>query len=288
MAISTIPSAGVSADTLVATDIAANAITASELADDAVDTAAIAANAVTTAKITNLNVTAAKVASDVATTAGTQTFTNKTLTAPTLTTPALGTPASGVVTNLSGVLPSGVTGGSGLDAVAVTVASGEVIKVVSRANTTQTLVTGSTYTGSDCYHNITTTNGNYVWVIASCPINVYIGSVAVDSASMAMQIWHSTDDGSSDAYSYIQDIQGGATTDKQHAAHTHNYTGNLPAYFSKHNLQTMQFLHGPITGTAQYYKVYIKYNGHTGTGHAAIMNPDSNTWGGMTLMEVKA
>jgi len=47
----------------------------------------------------------------------TQTLTNKTLTAPTLTTPALGTPASGVVTNLSGVLPVGVTGGSGLNAV---------------------------------------------------------------------------------------------------------------------------------------------------------------------------
>jgi hypothetical protein len=46
---------------------------------------------------------------------GTQTLTNKTLTSPVLTTPALGTPASGVVTNLSGVLPSGVTGGSGLD-----------------------------------------------------------------------------------------------------------------------------------------------------------------------------
>ena len=43
-----------------------------------------------------------------------QTLTNKTLTSPTLTTPALGTPASGVVTNLSGVLPVGVTGGSGL------------------------------------------------------------------------------------------------------------------------------------------------------------------------------
>ena len=45
-----------------------------------------------------------------------QTLTNKTLTSPTLTTPALGTPASGVVTNLSGVLPVGVTGGSGLTA----------------------------------------------------------------------------------------------------------------------------------------------------------------------------
>jgi hypothetical protein len=69
---------------------------------------------IATADIADGSVTAAKVASDVATTAGTQTFTNKTLTAPTLTTPALGTPASGVVTNLSGVLPSGVTGGSGL------------------------------------------------------------------------------------------------------------------------------------------------------------------------------
>ena len=63
---------------------------------------------------------------------GTQTLTNKTFVAPALGTPAsgvisactssgmvltapvLGTPASGVVTNLSGVLPVGVTGGSGL------------------------------------------------------------------------------------------------------------------------------------------------------------------------------
>ena len=42
MAISKIPGAGVSADTLEAGDIAANAIGASELADNAVDTAAIA------------------------------------------------------------------------------------------------------------------------------------------------------------------------------------------------------------------------------------------------------
>jgi hypothetical protein len=48
---------------------------------------------------------------------GTQTLTNKTLTSPVLTTPALGTPASGVVTNLSGVLPVEVTGGSGLSLV---------------------------------------------------------------------------------------------------------------------------------------------------------------------------
>ena len=95
MAISKIASAGITADfdnTLTAADLAPNSVDTSELVDDAV--------------------TAAKVASDVATTAGTQTLTNKTFVAP-----ALGTPASGVVTNLSGVLPVGVTGGSGLTAV---------------------------------------------------------------------------------------------------------------------------------------------------------------------------
>ncbi len=135
MAISKIPGAGVSADTLEAGDIAAGAIGTSELAADAVTGAELADNAVNsehytdvsidTAHLGNLQVTAAKVASDVATTAGTQTFTNKTLTAPTLTTPALGTPASGVVTNLSGVLPVGVPGGSGLTALG-TVASGSI------------------------------------------------------------------------------------------------------------------------------------------------------------------
>ena len=51
MAISKIPGAGVSADTLEAGAIAANAIGASELADNAVDTAAIATNAVTATEI---------------------------------------------------------------------------------------------------------------------------------------------------------------------------------------------------------------------------------------------
>ena len=163
--------------------------------------------------------------------------------------------------------------------------TGHILNMTSRANKTQTHVTGSTYTASDCYHNITTTNGNYVWVMATCPVNVYSGSAAVDSVTMNLQIWHSTDNSS---FSYMQNIQGGATTDKQHAMWSHNYSGNLDAHFSKHTVQTMQFLHGPVTGTSQYYKVYLKYTGHTGTGHAAIMNPDSNIWGGMTLMEVQA
>ena len=103
----------------------ADALLASDLAPDSVDSSELVDGSIDTSHIGNLQVTAAKVASDVATTAGTQTLTNKTLTAPTLTTPALGTPASGVVTNLSGVLPVGVTGGSGLTALG-TVTSGNL------------------------------------------------------------------------------------------------------------------------------------------------------------------
>ena len=107
--------------------------TLAEFSDD-IASADIADDAVTTAKILNLNVTAAMVAADVATTAGTQTLTNKTLTGPVMTAPVLGTPASGVATNLTsipaaaitGVLPVGVTGGSGLDAVS----AGKVLQVV--------------------------------------------------------------------------------------------------------------------------------------------------------------
>ena len=116
----------VTADKIVAgavvADVAADSITNTHMADDAIDSAQLAAGAVDTAHLGNLQVTAAKVAADVATTAGSQTVSIKTLVAP-----ALGTPASGVATNLTaipaaavgGVLPVGVTGGSGLDALSV-------------------------------------------------------------------------------------------------------------------------------------------------------------------------
>ena len=101
--------------------MALDKVTTGLIADNAIDSDQYVDGSIDSAHVGNLQVTAAKVASDVATVAGSQTLTNKTLTAPTLTTPALGTPASGVVTNLTGVLPVGVTGGSGLNAIDGTV-----------------------------------------------------------------------------------------------------------------------------------------------------------------------
>ena len=92
-----ITSAKIVADTIAAGDLAPNSVDSSELVDGSIDTSHIGAN----------QVTAAKVAADVATTAGTQTFTNKTLTSPVLTTPALGTVATGNLSNTAIVYPAG-------------------------------------------------------------------------------------------------------------------------------------------------------------------------------------
>ncbi|MEE3228228.1 MAG: hypothetical protein VX237_03910 [Chloroflexota bacterium] len=95
---------------------------------------------------------------------GTETLTNKTLTAPTLTTPALGTPASGVVTNLSGVLPAGVTGGSGLTALG-TVATGnlaDVDIVMPRFKEIDTFYYGTTTTSTTTgQNNLNISGTNY-------------------------------------------------------------------------------------------------------------------------------
>ena len=78
--------AGIANDGTLTSAAIGEVIVAGDIAAGAVDTAELASGAVTDAKLD-------------------------------LTTPALGTPTSGVVTNLSGVLPVGVTGGSGLDAI---------------------------------------------------------------------------------------------------------------------------------------------------------------------------
>jgi len=131
--------------------------TLAEFSDD-IATADIADDAITTAKILNSNVTAAKVASDVATTAGTQTLTNKTLTSPTLTTPALGTPSAVVLTSASGVLPVGVTGGLGLTgnepAFSATAGTGTAC---ASGSYTQIAHDTETYDKGGCYNNTAST-----------------------------------------------------------------------------------------------------------------------------------
>ena len=102
----------------VVADIADDSITQAKMADDAIGADQLASDAVVNASVASgAAIASTKLATNVVTTAGTQTLTNKTLTGPVMTVPVLGTPASGAVTNLSGVLPVGVTGGSGLDAV---------------------------------------------------------------------------------------------------------------------------------------------------------------------------
>ena len=200
------------------------------------------------------------------------------------------------LTDMTGELGSVVTGtlGSGIN-----FPTGHIINTISRANRAQTYHANDTATATDCYHNITTTNGNYVWVTATCPVMIYGGSALPmpDSVAMTLQIRHSTDNGVSDAFTTLEKsggIQGEFennphTTDKIHGSYSANETGLMPQHFVKHSVICMQFLHGPVTGTAQYYKVYVKYTGHEqNSGPAAVVNPDSNAWGSMTLSEVQA
>ena len=87
----------------------------------------------------------------------TQTLTNKTLTSPTLTTPALGTPASGVVTNLSGVLPVGVTGGSGLTAANLPAFHATLSTNISGTGSLNITYQTKVYDSGGCFNNTSST-----------------------------------------------------------------------------------------------------------------------------------
>ena len=107
------------------------------------------------------------------------TLDSATLNSPTLVTPALGTPASGVVTNLSGVLPVGVTGGSGLTALG-TVATGNL------SNTAIVYPAGHVLRSfydenTDGGYTVTTTYGDW----ASLDITI----TGPNSTSDYLQIW---------------------------------------------------------------------------------------------------
>jgi hypothetical protein len=83
-----------------------------------------------------------------ATTAGTETFTNKTLTSPLLTTPNLGTPSSATLTNATGLpIATGVSGlGTGIASFLATPTSSNLISAVTDETGTGALVFANTPT----------------------------------------------------------------------------------------------------------------------------------------------
>jgi len=108
-----------------------------------VNSADIPDNSITSAKIVAGTIEASDVAADMATQA--ELDLKAPITNAALVTPNLGTPSAGVVTNLSGVLPVGVTGGSGLTALgtvtagnlsnsAIVYPAGHIIKVTTHVS----------------------------------------------------------------------------------------------------------------------------------------------------------
>ena len=118
--------------------MALDKITRAIITDDAIDATKIEAGAVGTSEIADGTVVAADIAAN---SVGTTEIADSV----TLVTPNIGTPSAGVVTNLSGVLPVGVTGGSGLTALgtvtsanlantAIVYPAGHIIKIESKEN----------------------------------------------------------------------------------------------------------------------------------------------------------
>jgi len=206
--------ADIAAGSVDTAQLAADAVDGTKLADNAVNSEHITALGIDTAHLGNLQVTAAKVATDVATTAGSQTLTNKTLTGPVMTAPVLGTPASGVATNLTsipaaavgGVLPVGVTGGSGLTALG-TVVSGNIGKAVEtglnhvttinlNANPYTGTAGGTANVGGDVIiHNLHTGYDHYV---------IYFDEVAISADSeWRMKLITGTNSSGNDARGFL-------------------------------------------------------------------------------------
>ena len=135
------------------------------MALDKVTTGVIADNAIDSDQFVDGSVDAVHVASDVATVAGTQTLTNKTLTSPTI----------GNLSNVTGTLPVGVTGGSGLTALG-TVASGAIGSAVTgftgiKGAQTFRKLSGSTISGSAAIDDWTNSTNGAKGVFGGCVTN---------------------------------------------------------------------------------------------------------------------
>ena len=214
-----------------------------------------------------------------------QTLTNKTLTSPTLTTPALGTPASGVVTNLSGVLPVGVTGGSGLTALG-TVTAGNLANtaiVYPTGHVLQTLhaqiSSGSSSSASTTYIDVSnlslaitpSATSSKIYIMAT--VHLYMGANGTDGWRVANFAIHNT-------------ITGGAAAVVWESAPSSSATATYGTYRSDdldREMQATKFnaLHAPNTTSVCTYKVQY-------CGGSFTFSEDSGNYGrhDITLMEI--
>tara|TARA_R110000803_G_scaffold62829_1_gene123277 strand:- start:726 stop:1415 length:690 start_codon:yes stop_codon:yes gene_type:complete len=200
---------------------------------------------------------------------------NPTFVAPTFTGAAvLGTPASGVVTNLSGVLPAAVTGGSGLTALGTVTAGnlantsivypvGHVIQtVIPTPNTTVTNF-GS---GANTYH----------------AASGFVGTITPRYSNSKI---------------IIQYMSGGLVKGNQSAIRT-KITGTTTSVVS---LQGMYVLcisgsHVPVSfmiigidtpgdTNAQTYQLHLASEANTGAADARINQPVSSVASGITIVQ---
>jgi len=170
----------------------------------------------------------------------------------TLTTPNLGTPSAGVVTNLSGVLPVGVTGGSGL--------SGVILQSEVQAF-------GSTWSSSSNHSvyqtvtNLTHTN----FVVSSAGNKVYI-----------MLSIRASVNSSADGFSVK--ILRGSTLLLESINNFYSQGGSMGSQIAFNNLEV------PGAGTYT-YTVQVKNRQNS----SISINPNATTGtSSMTLFEIKA
>jgi len=213
-------------------------IATADLADDSVTTAKIAADAITTAKIAD---------------------------SVTLVTPNIGTPSAGVATNLTsipaaaigGVLPSGVTGGSGLTALG-TVTSANLSNTAIVYPAGHVVKSGLLYSANAISHEVTTSstfvttanqNGNITTLLSSAnsrlEFNCYYGLKVTASTTNGYETMTLRASSSTTTWAVGDDLLGAA--------------GNKNAFFSIYHIPVFIQYHYKA-GTASVTSNLTSYN----------------------------
>ena len=216
------------------------------------------------------------------------TLDSATLNSPTLVTPALGTPASGVVTNLSGVLPVGVTGGSGLTALSASNLSAGTVPD-ARFPATLPAINGSALTGNVgkvLNHIVSadgrTTTGNQVggsWYTGQSvdytPLSdnskIYI------VCSGGYQEYNNNDSDGNMAF-YNRLLIDDTTGSEQMDTHTNFYT-NAATHHTKNHFQRH------IINNSSTTSINIKFQAYAGGSHRVEYRAHYGMW--MQITEVE-